>query len=100
MCVRATYFEQHDPAGRRIVVHLFNDLDTAANHGLPKSAVPLREETVPIHGIRVRFSGGADLPRRFHIEPGGAEAEVVRTDGGVVVRCPALEIHSMVVAEH
>jgi hypothetical protein len=41
---------------RRLIVHLYNDLNTTAFHALPGDDVPLREEVVPIHGIQVRFS--------------------------------------------
>ena len=55
MCVQATFFTQTEKDSRRLVLHLFNGINTTANHGLPVSDVPLREETVPIHGITVRF---------------------------------------------
>src|SRR5206468_10708802 len=50
MCVQASYFTQTGPEGRRLVLHLFNGLNTTADHGLPAMEVPLREEVVPIHG--------------------------------------------------
>jgi hypothetical protein len=97
MSVQSTFWRQADDRGRRLIVHLFNGSDSAANHGLPKNAVPLREETVPVHGIRVRFTG--DVPKRFHLEPGGVEPEVVRDGDGVEVKVPPLGIHLMVVGE-
>jgi hypothetical protein len=97
MCVQSTFFEQKDATGERLIVHLFNGLDTAANHGLPKSAVPLREETVPVHGIRLRFPSGTFA--RFHVEPGGVEIEPAQDGGGLQVRVPPLEVHQMLVAE-
>jgi hypothetical protein len=97
MCVQATFFEQSDPAGRRTIVHLFNGIDSAAGHGLPRAEVPLREESVPVHGVKVRFNGGA--PKRLHIEPGGVEPPVARRDGAVEVACPPLEVHFMLVGE-
>src|SRR5439155_11106425 len=66
LCVQASYFVQ---AGRRLVIHLFNGVNTAAGHGLPAMDVPLREEVVPIHGIQVRFE--RDAPRSLRCEPGG-----------------------------
>jgi hypothetical protein len=98
MCVQATYFEQEDAAGKRSVVHLFNGINTAANHGLPASEVPLREETVPIGGIKVRFEGKA--PRRFHLEPGHHALRAEKTGGASVVTLPPLERHLMLVAEY
>jgi type 1 glutamine amidotransferase len=97
MCVQSTFFEQSDAKGRRTVVHLFNGLDTAAGHGLPRSEVPLREETVPVHDIRVKFSGAA--PKRVHIEPAGVDAETTRSSDSTEVTVPPLEVHCMVVAE-
>jgi hypothetical protein len=97
MCVQSTFFERQDARGTRLIVHLFNGLDTAANHGLPKSAVPLREETVPIHGIRVRFPSVEY--KRFHVEPGAVEPAILRDADAAVVMVPPLEVHCMLVAE-
>jgi hypothetical protein len=97
MCVQATFFTQADRDGRRLVLHLFNGVNTAANHGAPASDVPLREETVPVHGISVRF--GQDVPKRFHVEPGGVELRVRKEGGATVVELPPLELHAMLVGE-
>ncbi len=97
MCVQATYFTQQEKDKRRLIVHLFNGIDTAANHGLPASDVPLREEIVPIHGVRVRFR--RDVPDRFHVEPGGREVKTQRDGADTIVTLPPLEIHSMLVVE-
>jgi hypothetical protein len=97
MAVQATFFEQADGEGRRVVVHLFNGIDTAAHHGLPGQDVPLREESVPVHGIRVRFEGPA--PSRFHVEPGGLSPAVRREGTTTVVEVPPLEVHAMLVGE-
>jgi hypothetical protein len=97
MCVQATYFTQAGKEGRRVLVHLFNGMNTTSNHGLPATDVPLREEVVPIHGIEVRF--GKDAPKRFHLEPGNRDVEVRRDGGAAVVKLPPLEIHAMLVGE-
>ncbi len=97
MLVQSTFFEQRDADGRRAIVHLFNEVDTAAHHGKPGEDVPLREETIAIHGIRVRFAGPA--PARIHVEPGGIAVEGRREGDAVVVDVPPLERHAMVVAE-
>jgi hypothetical protein len=97
LCVQTTHFVQTDQAGERWILHFFNGVNTAANHGLPSSDVPLREETIPIHGIEVTIVGVA--PKSCHVEPGGREVER-RLDGGrVTVELPPLDIHSMLVAE-
>jgi hypothetical protein len=98
MCVQATYWNQTEKNARRIVVHLFNGVNTAADHGLPLSEVPLREEIIPIHAIEVRFH--KDAPKRFRCEPGGRALEARKEGGDVVVVMPPLEIHTMLIGEY
>jgi hypothetical protein len=97
MCVHATYWTQEDRSGRRVVVHLFNDVNTTANHGLPAAEVPLREEAIPIAGIQLRFD--RDAPARVHLEPGNRELPL---QGQAVrfVEIPRLERQAIVVAEY
>ncbi len=97
MCVQSTFFEQGPPERRRTIVHLFNDVNTAGGHGLPRAEVPLREETIPIHGIRVRFRGSP--PGKVHVEPGGKALEARQDGGGVVYDVPPLERQALLVAE-
>jgi hypothetical protein len=98
MCVQASYWTQSDKAGRRVVVHLFNNVNTTGGHGLPAAEVPLREETVPIAGIRVRFE--RDAPKRVHLEPGGRELPLRHEGADTFVEVPSLELHAMVVGEY
>jgi hypothetical protein len=97
MCVQSTFFEQQASGGRRVVIHLFNGIDTAAHHGQPGLDVPLREEAVPIHGIKVRFDDLA--PRSFHVEPGGISPTVRRQGATTIVELPPLEVHALLVGE-
>lgn len=97
LAVQSAVFEQDDAQGRRVIVHLFNGIDTTAGHGKPGLDAPLREESVPIHGIRVRLKGPA--PTRLHIEPGGREPLSRREGDEVIVELPPLEVHSMLVGE-
>ncbi|MBL9125149.1 MAG: hypothetical protein JNG90_16040, partial [Planctomycetaceae bacterium] len=98
MCVHASTMRQVSPAGERLVVHLYSDLNTTAFHALPNDDVPLHEEVVPISDIRVRF--GPDYRvGRIHLEPEGRDLEVTRTPSGSEVIVPRLDVHSMVVAE-
>lgn len=83
--------------GERLLVHLFNNINTTAGYGLPAEEVPLREETIPIHDIAVTFSGYAVT--RFHLEPGGTELTGTKVPGGVSVNVPRLDVHAVVVAE-
>jgi hypothetical protein len=96
MCVQANFFEQDDKKGRRTIVHLYNGINSSGGHGLPAQEVPLREEAVPIGGIRVRF---AEKYKAFHVEPGNLKPKVTLDKGVTVVEIPPLEIHSMLVAE-
>jgi hypothetical protein len=97
MDVQATYFTQQVKGGRRVIVHLFNGVNTTANHGLPAMDVPLREEVVPIHGIEVRFR--QDAPKEFRCEPGNRAVEARREGEAVIVRLPPLDIHALLVGE-
>jgi hypothetical protein len=97
MCVQATYFTQSTSKGRRTLIHLFNGVNTTANHGLPAADVPLREETIPVHNIEVTFH--RDAPGRFRMEPGGKNLETRRHGEAVVVACPPLDLHSVLIAE-
>lgn len=98
MCVHVTLTRQQKD-GARLVVQLFNDVNTTAFHALPTEDVPLREETIPITGIRVTF-GPEYRPTRIHLEPMGHElATEPAPGGGVSVVVPRLEVHAMVVAE-
>jgi Beta-galactosidase trimerisation domain len=98
MCVHTTLMRQVKPDGERLIVHLFNDLNTTAHHALPVDDVPLREEVVPIHDVRLTFGPGYRL-RRVHLEPEGKELEIRKTAEGSTVVVPRLEVHSMVVGE-
>jgi hypothetical protein len=97
MCVHATLMRQQKE-GERLVVHLFNDANTTAHHALPVDDVPLREETLPIHDIAVRFGTEYRLGR-IHLEPGGKTLEAKRDARGTMVIVPQLDVHAMVVAE-
>jgi hypothetical protein len=99
MCVQTTVMHQ-EKEGRRLIVHLFNDLNTTGNHALPNDDVPLREEAVPIRDIRVTFSPSV-RPRRVHLEPGGLDLGLKEAEAGgdVYVTVPEVSVHAMVVAE-
>jgi len=98
MCVHSTVMRQTKDGAERLVVHLFNDVNTTAFHALPQDDVPLREETLPIHDIRVVFAPEYRLAR-VHLEPEGQELKMEATEAGIRVVVPRLELHSMVVGE-
>jgi hypothetical protein len=60
--------------------------------------VPLREETLPIHDIRLTFGPEYQFGR-IHLEPGGKTLEPERDSQGTTVIVPRLDVHAMVVAE-
>jgi hypothetical protein len=98
MCVHATTMRQQTGSAARLVVHLYSDLNTTAFHALPNDDVPLHEEVVPIHDIRVTFDRSYKLGR-VHLEPEGKDLQLLDTPTGRQVVVNKLEIHSMVVAE-
>ncbi|MDB5349349.1 MAG: Beta-galactosidase trimerization domain protein [Planctomycetota bacterium] len=98
MCVHSPVMRQTKDGADRLIVHLFNDLNTTAHHALPNEDVPLREEVVPIHDIRVTFGPQYKL-RRVHLEPGGKDLEMKATLAGTTVVVPKLDVHAMVVGE-
>ncbi len=97
MCVHASVMRQAVGGKERLVVHLFSDLNTTACHALPADDVPLREEAVPIHDIRVTFGKPYRLGE-VRLEPGGLRLKGEKTPDGVRVVVPRLEVHAMVVA--
>jgi hypothetical protein len=96
MCVQATFMRQHKD-GERLIVHLYNDVNTTANRALPEDDVPLREETLPIHDIRVTLRGYR--PKAVLLEPEHQELPMKQDGEQVTVIVPKLEVHSMVVVE-
>ena len=78
MCVHSTVMRQNIKGDERLIVHLFSDLNTTAFHALANEDVPLREEVVPIHDIRVTFRPDYRLGR-IHLEPGNIDLPVQQT---------------------
>ena len=97
MCVHATLMRQTKD-GQRLLVHLFNDVNTTAHHALPADDVPLREEVLPIHDVRLTFGPQYRLDR-IHLEPQGKTLAAVRDARGTTVVVPRLDVHAIVVAE-
>jgi hypothetical protein len=97
-CVETTFKTRPgENGGTQLVIHFLNNIHTTAGHGQPGTDVPLREESIPIPGIRVRFRNPA--PKAFHVEPGGLQPVVTREGDETIVEMPILEIHSMLIAE-
>jgi hypothetical protein len=96
MCVHAVTVRQKK-AGERLVIHLYNDLNTTAGHGHPAEEVPLREEVIPIHDIGITLTGYA--VKSVRLEPEGKELEVKKAGDAVTFTVPKLRVHSMAVVE-
>jgi len=97
MCVQSTVFRQEKNGKQRLLVHLYNDVNTTAFHGLPNDDVPLREETLPIHDIRVTLHG-YDIAS-VKLQPDGKELQVSTEGRDSTVVIPQLDMHSIVVVE-
>ncbi len=98
MCVHTTLMRQTHKAHDRLVLHLFNDVNTTAFHALPNDDVPLREETLPIFNIRATFDSRYRIGRVTQ-EPEGVDLAVTQVPEGFQVIVPKLDVHSMVVVE-
>jgi len=98
MCVHSTFMRQTKAGGERLIVHLFNDLNTTAHHAFPNDDVPLREEVIPIRDIQVTFAPHYRI-RNVQLQPDSNPLPMRKTAAGVTVTVPRLDVHSMVVAE-
>jgi hypothetical protein len=96
MCVHTTIMRQQ--AESRLIVHLFNNINTAGGHAFPDDDVPLREETLPIHDITVTFRKDYAI-KSVRWQPSNVELPMQVTADGIMVKIPRLDIHGMVVAE-
>ncbi|MGB9620646.1 MAG: hypothetical protein ACPL7K_09560, partial [Armatimonadota bacterium] len=95
LCVQAAFYTQNE--GKRLIVHLLNELNTSADRALPENNPSQREETVPITGIKVELSR-TDVSNAY-LEPGHTPLALTRTPEGVQVIVPRLDVHIMVVFE-
>lgn len=96
--IQVTVFRQEIGKGKyRDVVHLLNDMSSFGRVSMPAGALPIRDEVIPVAGIRVQFSGQV---RRVHLEPEGLTLKQhTLPNGGKEVVIPSLGLHSMVVFE-
>jgi hypothetical protein len=97
MCVHATFFRQSKNGKDRLLVHLFNDVNTTAHHGLPNDDVPLREETLPIHDSRLTLRG-YDI-RSATQQPEGKDLPLTRDGDAITLTVPRIDVHSTIVLE-
>jgi hypothetical protein len=98
LMVQATYFQQSEARrSSRRIIHLLNEASSVGRASLPAGALPLREEVIPVAGVRVHITGPVGA---IHLEPEGIALEpTVLPDGRLEVTLPPLGLHSMVVIE-
>jgi hypothetical protein len=98
MCVHSTIMRQENKGEQRLVVHLFNDVNTAGGHAMPVDDVPLREEVLPILDIKLTFRPEYKI-KSVKLQPEGRELDVKKLPAGSTVIVPRLEVHTLVVVE-
>ena len=86
--------ESARPERTRLLLHLYNDVNTTAFHALPQDDVPLREETLPIHDIVVRVRDRS-IQQAIQ-QPEGRVLPITREGDETVFTVPKLEIHSVI----
>jgi hypothetical protein len=96
MCVQTTFFRQKKD-GERLVVHFFNKINTTADSAFPDDDVPLREEVVSVHDLKLKLTGYK--AKNIHLEPDGIALETGQEGEATVVSLPPLPVHYMVVIE-
>jgi Trehalose utilisation len=94
MCVQSTFWKQQNG---RLIVHLWNGLNSTSDHGLQEVETPLREESIPIHGIELRTK----LPpyRAVRCEPQGIDIPTRIQGDTTIYAIPPVDIHSAIVIE-
>ena len=117
LMLTSTYRTQ--PAEKRTIVHLLNNCSSYGNHsiyqklaplpeelskqfGFPdqselRGTYPVREEIIPLHDIKVtcRVPGVTKATQ----QPENIDLPLTKTEDGVTVTVPKIEMHSMVVFE-
>ncbi|MFO1063356.1 MAG: alpha-amylase family protein [Pirellulales bacterium] len=94
MCVQSTFWKKEDG---RMIVHLWNGINSTSDHGLQEAEVPLREEPIVIHDIRIEVSGVGF--QRTHAEPEGIDLKTEVIAGKKVIHVPPLSVHTAIVLE-
>ncbi len=94
MCVQSTFWKQ-EPG--RTIIHLWNGINSTSDHGLQEVESPLREESIPIHGIEIRIKRNQFQSAR--IEPEGVDL-ILRQDGeDTIMHLPPLSVHYALVLQ-
>jgi len=97
MCVHAVAMRQNKN-GQRLVIHFFNDVNTTAFHGMPADDVPLREESLPIAGAKLRLYGYS--VKQVRQEPAGTVLQTLAfANNAIEIVVPTFDVHVMIVVE-
>jgi hypothetical protein len=94
LCVQAAFYEQH--GGKRLIVHLLNEINTSAGRALPEGDPPVREEIIPLTGITLSTKGRWV---KAMLQPEGQALKIESSAGVTRIHVPQLKLHSMVVLE-
>ncbi len=99
MCVQASFFTKEQGSSRQTIVHLLNTINsTTGNGSQQEKEYAIREEVVPIAGVRVTFAGAR--PERAYAVPGRAPLALRAVPTGWEATLPELGQHAAVVAEY
>lgn len=98
LIVQAVFFEQEIGGGKkRRIVHILNEISSWGRASLPAGALPLREEVIPIAGIKLFIPASA---KKAKFEPGGKTLRLRKQRSGLFeLTLPPVGLHSMVVIE-
>jgi hypothetical protein len=95
MCALVNYYTQEN--GRRLVVHLVNELNSTANRAWPENNPSMREEVIPVRGLTLTIR--QPTVSRAFLEPAHEALAVDGTSESKQVHIPELGLHALVVAE-
>lgn len=97
-CVKVTTYER--PAEGRWIIHLLN------HQSIPNDAsmwqwkgLPLTEELVPVHDIRVRLQPQARRARRVRLAVAGTDVTLDEKEGQTAFTVPVLRSHEVAVVD-
>ncbi len=99
MCVFAGYYTKDNQGKPETIIHLLNGINSTTGHGSKnEKEMAMREEVIPVSGIKVSFSETA--PKEVHFLPDNVQLEVQGSQGTWSVMIPPLALHGIVVAKH
>lgn len=94
LCIQSTFWKQGPTT---TIVHLWNGLNSSSDHGQQDVEVPLREESIPIHGIEMQIKG--TTPISVYSEPDHTLLPARPHGDSILYTIPPVAIHSAIVIE-